>query len=161
MTQVALFKPSDWLDKLICFFSRGEYSHSAITCYDGTTFEAKPFEIVKESSIINGQSRQQVIHLFLLETTPQQDLDIKEFLKRQVGKKYDYLSIFGIIVDTTREGRKASKRWFCSELVFAALEKAGILLLERTYPWKVTPVMISLSNKLIFNKEIVVYKRSS
>ena len=157
MIQVALYRPVYWIDKTICFFSRGDYSHASIVLSDGSVIEAKPFDNVHHvSSVVFNRVKGSIIELYDLNMDESQEKILVDFLNAQIGKKYDFPSVLGIILDASREGRKQRAKWFCSELVFAALEKAGILLLERTFHWKVTPVMLSLSNVLKFNKKIIV-----
>jgi len=47
-----------------------------------------------------------------------------------------------------QETRKSSNKWFCSELIYASLLKAGIVVLERIEPWEVSPVLLSYSTDL-------------
>lgn len=68
----------------------------------------------------------------------------------QVGKPYDYSAILGIALD--RDWHDES-RWFCSELVCAAFEKAGYPLLS-TRPsdkfYRITPRDLLLSRALTY-----------
>lgn len=54
----------------------------------------------------------------------------------QVGKPYDIVAIFGIIV---RRDWHKSKKWFCSELVAWSFEEAGNPLLRTENFNRVTP----------------------
>jgi uncharacterized protein YycO len=56
--------------------------------------------------------------------TAAQEADFYDFLGQQVGKPYDKLAVLGLGID--RDWRSDDK-WFCSELVMAALEHAGIV----------------------------------
>jgi uncharacterized protein YycO len=88
------------------------------------------------------------VSIFEVHTTKKQNKIIEDFLVSQIGKKYDWLAIFGFVLHTTKEGRKQYKRWICSELVFAAFQKAGINLLERIDAWKVSPTILSWNTKM-------------
>ena len=64
---------------------------------------------------------------------------IESFLLKQIGKKYD---LFGLLSFAIRRKFPAKNdRWFCSELVFTAFQKAGINLLNYTSPQEVTPAL--------------------
>ncbi len=51
------------------------------------------------------------------------------FLRAQLGKPYDWKSIVGFVIN--RDWRETDS-WFCSELVIAALETAGIVKVATT-----------------------------
>jgi hypothetical protein len=66
------------------------------------------------------------------------------FASQQVGKGYDFR---GVLRFLPRSGRHpdSDDRWFCSELVEAALYEAYSPLLLRIEPQRVTPALIVLS----------------
>jgi uncharacterized protein YycO len=70
---------------------------------------------------------------------------IRQFLKDQVGKKYDFAGILGFIFRATRLQRK--QKWFCSELVAEAYATAGLPLL-RIPSYKIYPGMLAASPML-------------
>jgi uncharacterized protein YycO len=152
MIKIALFRPIDWIDKTICFFSRGNYSHVAFLLEDGSVIEAKPFKGVRKiPNLFFERSPKQIIELYTAHLTDEEELIIKNFLHKQIGKSYDYMSVLGFIINKSEKGRKKTKRWLCSELVFCAFKKVNIKLLERIDQWAVTPVLVSYSNKLKLN----------
>ena len=55
--------------------------------------------------------------------------------RSQVGKPYDWLGVLGIGV---RRRWQDNDRWFCSELIAWAFERAGWPLF-RGQPWRITP----------------------
>lgn len=62
---------------------------------------------------------------------------------KQNGKKYDFSAIVGIFAD--RDWRDCNK-FFCSELVALAFERAGAPILNPQFsPWRITPRDILLS----------------
>lgn len=67
--------------------------------------------------------------------------EVEKHLATQLGKKYD---IRGLLSFVSRREKQNQDRWFCSELVFWALEQAGALLL-RAPAYKVAPGTLSLS----------------
>jgi uncharacterized protein YycO len=68
----------------------------------------------------------------------------------QVGKPYDFSAITGIVLN--RDWHNENK-WFCSELLVVAFEKAGAPILS-TRPssafWRVTPRDLLLSRDLFY-----------
>ena len=112
--------------------------------------DAKPFHgVVKHNCLNDTIKKDAIITLFDVQTTSDQDIIIIDFLNRQIGKKYDWWSVFGFILYTTEEGRKSYNKWFCSELIFATFNKVNISLLERAEAWKMSPTTLSYSSKLI------------
>ena len=69
-----------------------------------------------------------------------------DYAMRQVGCGYDFAGILRFI----RRGRGCpDSRWFCSELVYAALAQAGTELFARIEPWQVSPSMLSYSPRIV------------
>lgn len=64
-----------------------------------------------------------VQYVTLTDATPDQVTKFYEFMKEQIGKPYDYDGIVHLVLGT-RDWR-AGNKWFCSELIAAALERAG------------------------------------
>ena len=75
------------------------------------------------------------------------------FAKEQIDKGYDYTMV-ARFVSRRQEQRSSSDKWFCSELVFAALQKAGIDLLRDVEPWAVSPGLLAKSPLLKWEKTI-------
>lgn len=67
---------------------------------------------------------------------------IKKFVMAQKGKPYDWGGILGFLARTDRW--QAESRWFCSELVAAAFEYAGLPLIKARSN-RVTPGMVLMS----------------
>lgn len=81
---------------------------------------------------------------FTIEATPEQVEKIDAFVRGQLGKPYDYTMV-ARFVSRRQASRTESGKWFCSELVFAALLHAGIELLRGTEPWEVSPGLLARS----------------
>ena len=141
--KVAFFKGTDFVSKTILFISRGGFTHAEIVLDDGTSIGSKAFKGVHLTE--NALDNSEIVATFDVKTTARQKDIIESFLRDQIGKKYDYLSIIGFVVYASGDGRKQYGKWFCSELVFAAFKKAGIRLLQRVEPWKVSPTILSYS----------------
>lgn len=153
--KIALYKGTSTVSKSILFFSRGGYSHAAIVLNDGSVIEAKEFHgVQKRKSITDAIPPKYIIDIYELPTTPEQDEAVKNFLEKQLGKGYDYWSVIGFVVYASKEARKSYGRWFCSELVFATMEKIGIQLLERVGAWKVSPTILSYNTAMKFVERI-------
>jgi hypothetical protein len=73
--------------------------------------------------------------------------------KDELAKDYDY-GMVARFVSRRQASRTESDKWFCSELVFAALRKAGIELLRDVEPWAVSPGLLAKSPLLNFVKTI-------
>lgn len=155
--KILLFKGKGVVSKLIQWQTRSEYSHAAVMVGE-TVYEAREFKGVRKielgthseltpESFLN-------CHMFTVLTNDVQDKTIVDFLEKQVGKKYDYSSV-ARFVSRRQASRKASGKWFCSELVYAAFQQAGIDLLREgsIEPWAVSPHILSLSPSLILNEE--------
>ena len=84
---------------------------------------------------------------FTVAMTAEQEEHVKAFLGRQVGKPYD-LSMVIRFLTRQQETRESKGKWFCSELVAAALGKA-VPVLARIEPWAVSPGMLSYSPLLV------------
>ena len=153
--KIAFYKGDNILDDLVIFFSRGGYSHCCVVLNDGSIIEAKPFTSVRWcKSMTEKLECNSKIDIFEVVTNSEQDKIIEDFLKKQLGKKYDYLSVIGFVLYDTNEGRKKYGKWFCSELVFAAFQKAGIDLLKRIDAWKVSPTILSYNNVMTLSDSI-------
>lgn len=68
----------------------------------------------------------------------------------QVGKPYDFSAVTGIVLNRNWHNED---KWFCSELVAVAFEKAGAPILS-TRPssafWRITPRDLLLSRQLFY-----------
>jgi hypothetical protein len=68
------------------------------------------------------------------------------YLEQAVGMGYDFQ---GLVRFALRIDRDRADRWFCSELVHAALAVAGVRLLDRVASYRVSPGDIYRSPKLV------------
>lgn len=152
MITICLHQPFDWIDKLICFFSRGKYCHVNVKI-NNTVYDCRPFRGVHKVNVIDFK-RGKVVDLYnLSKVSTLQEQKVMKFLESQVGKNYDWVALFGFILYTEEQERN---RYTCSELTFTAFKKVGINLLERIHPYKVSPNMISYSPLLKFEETIII-----
>lgn len=82
-----------------------------------------------------------------LDATPEQFQAMRVFAIRQLGKGYDWSSVFRFI--SRREHNRSSLgKWFCSEYVDETANQGGIDLLARRHSSQVNPGMLDLSPRL-------------
>jgi hypothetical protein len=65
--------------------------------------------------------------------------ETNEWINHQVGKPYDFLGVFGFALGNMENPIQHRKRWFCSELVVAALHHSRIYVLSHFHDWDVSP----------------------
>lgn len=161
---VALFRDaSGVVGRVIRWQTRSRYSHAALVFrqdgQDGKkdqpeVIEAREFEGVRITDGIVGGAA--VVDLFRVELSAVQLFEVRSFAFGQIGKGYDYTMVARFI-SRRQASRRTSGKWFCSELVFAALQKAGVNLLERTEPWEVSPGMLARSPLLTLAGTLPAY----
>lgn len=149
LIQVWLYKGSGFVGKLIQWQTRSPYSHAAVAfdvTADGTATDAWILDAREGKGVKLRQAVAEdlMADRFSVDMTAQQETDVLEFLRRQVGKDYDYTMVARFI-SRRQESRKSRGKWFCSELVFAAFQHAGVDLLARCEPWEVSPGLLSRS----------------
>lgn len=118
------------------------YSHAAWATSDTTVIEAWK-DGVREAPFDQDHRPGTVVDLYHIPLSSEQVEGINDFLRAQVGKKYDWLGILGFIVRSDRAHRKTT--WFCSELIAEAFDLIGKPLLARCPPHRMLPGMIALS----------------
>lgn len=156
MTQIGLFKSRSLLSGLIKLQTRSPYSHAALMLEDGVVIEAWTSGGVRMTDLAIGHVAGTEIDVFdVAGMNSERDEIVFEFAKSQIGKAYDFSSVLRFVTRCQAD-RTSSGAWFCSELCFAAYQKAGINLLERIEPWAVSPGMLAYSPLLKFNKTIRV-----
>jgi hypothetical protein len=104
--------------------------------------------VFKRSDIHEGHTPGTHIRLMRLKPMHARMIDedkVVAFLDAQVGKKYDWL---GIIRFALRIDRNRADEWFCSELVYEAMERGGVSLLHNVDSYWVSPGDVHRSPKL-------------
>ena len=150
--KVVLFKSKGFFQSLIKWQTRSKYSHAAILTSDGVLIEATTPGGVRA---IADWKQTPDAEIFKVEgfggywgQRREDENKAIAFLSEQIGKPYDYLMV-ARFVSRLQESRRTSGKWFCSELVFAAMQKADITLLRDTEPWEVSPGLLARSPLLI------------
>ncbi len=143
--RVALFSGGDPIAKVVRWQTRSPYSHAAFLLPCGTrVIESYPGVGVR----IRHLSREDWDHIDLYEVeklTLDLSRQVLAFCERERGKGYDWRSVLRFV---SRTSAKENGRWFCSELVFAALQHVRIDLLARIEAHNVSPGMLGLSHRL-------------
>lgn len=142
---VVLFKGRGVMSKLIAWQTRGEYSHAALFDEDnGVLYESWQTDGVHKKLDWKLAQDDATVDFFTFEQTPGQAGAIRYFLESQLGKKYDWLGVVRF-VSRTQLRPDAKDKWFCSELVTAALAYAGITVFKNTVACEVSPDLLKRS----------------
>lgn len=143
--RVALFSGGDPIAKIVRWQTRSPYSHAALLLACGTrVYESYPGPGVR----IRHLDREDWDNIDLFEVeglTPDLSRQALAFCERERGKGYDWRSVLRFV---SRTPARENGRWFCSELVYAALAHVNIHLLARIEAHNVSPGMLALSHKL-------------
>jgi len=139
---ILLFRGRGLISALIRWQTRGQYSHAALLMPDGRIVESWQGDGVRVKTLADwrGVERYTVPSM----SAAQWD-EALAFARAEVGKGYDYRAIVRFV---SRRKMRADDRWFCSELVFAALAHAGVPLFARIEPWAVSPGLLAISPML-------------
>jgi uncharacterized protein YycO len=84
----------------------------------------------------------------ILKCTRGQKARFDEFIHSQIGKKYDWKAYVGFLFN--KKSEQEQHRWFCSELILAACDYAGIQLFNKNSvrPWNVMPRDIHMARQI-------------
>lgn len=148
--KVVLYKSPGFISQLIRWQTRSVYSHASLWFVSRNLLCESQYG--KGVILVDNPAFTCEVDVFRISG----DFDyakILEFIEAQKGKKYDYSSVCRFI-SRRQESRKSKGKWFCSELVFAALQKGGLKLLERCEPWEVSPGLLSMSPFLVYEKTL-------
>ncbi len=128
------------LSRLIMWQTRGDYSHTSLVLPDGRQIEAWS-DGVKVNAKFDAHSSK--VELFTVTATDEQIAQIVAFAQNEIGCKYDWYGDFCFL--TRMHPNPSNKRWFCSELVYAALAAGGINLFRATEAAEVSPALLARS----------------
>lgn len=145
--RVLLVRTPGIIGRLIRWQTRGPYVHAAIMNDRFEIIESRAGKgvVVSQLKEWNGLNFD-VFQVLPSDKQPglYQPEEGWRFALQQIGKDYDYTMVVRFIT-RQQEQRKSRGKWFCSELVFAALKQAGVNALSRTEPWEVSPNLLSKS----------------
>lgn len=145
---VLLYKGTGLVSKLIRWQTRGMYSHAALLRPDGRVIESWHDGGVR----IFRPKSWDGIHAFDVPEMDQEKWEIAlRWAEGEVGQPYDWRGVARFI---SRSKDRKNRRWFCSELVFAALDAAGVPPLLRVPACEVSPAMLGYSPRLLIRQTI-------
>jgi uncharacterized protein YycO len=151
---LAFCRGKGFIAALIRWQTWSKYAHVALVTKDGV-FEARP-----KGGVVRRKFWEDTAGIdFFVVTTEDDSIRtihsavVTDYLKDRVGCKYDWI---GCLRFLTRR-KKSNDRFFCSELVYAALRADGIELLRIDAPSKVSPGLLSYSPRLkqISTEEVI------
>lgn len=132
------------VSKVIKTWHRGEYSHVALfpNGPEGSVLEAWRGGVQENPHWQTRHKAGTKVDLFepIFEIPERNERELLNFLRSQIGKKYDLLGIMGF---ATRRNWNALDRWFCSEYVCAGFNFINYFLFRRVEPHKISPVWMS------------------
>lgn len=148
---IVFFRGSGLIAAGIRWQTRGDFAHCGWLARDGNFYEAHGAHGVTRSASpwahnLGGAAFYEVRGMS--ETAHEA---VTDFCRSLVGRGYDWL---GAVRFLSGVNRNNPARWFCSELVAEACETAGCRLLN-TASWRISPVTLSWSPKLLLEREEV------
>jgi uncharacterized protein YycO len=144
------YKGRSVTSRLIQLQTRSPYSHIGVMLTDGSVIEAWQGTGVRQiPDPLHGHSKRTQIDVFDVTPDYREEL-VESFLCIQIGKKYDYSSVFRFV---TRRNAIDNDKIFCSELAELAFISGGLRLL-RGNPSHHSPRDTVLSPYLKFERTI-------
>ena len=121
-------KYGTWVDKLIAWWTGGEYSHCLVVV-NRIPYEVSPenLKVERYGTCYFYQNKED--YDFYRVKIDTDEVKVAALLDLELGKKYDWL---GIWLSQFLPFRKQKRnKWFCSELTAYALKLAGVRLLKQ------------------------------
>jgi uncharacterized protein YycO len=148
---IAQYRGTSFISRAIRLQTRSEYSHTAILLNDGSVYESwYGVGVAHSGSLSELHSPGTVVDLF--EVVPDVDwVAAKVFIMARLGEDYDLPAVIRFV---TRFRSKPNNKWFCSELVAAALSAGGVDL-QHLPPSMLSPRDIGMSPLLRKVDEVV------
>lgn len=126
---ILCFRGLSLVSRLIQLQTRSPYSHVAILTPDNTVIEAwhRPLwrgAVTESLSVSSLHSPGTPVDVFEVQEYFNQTI-LMDFLREQKGMPYDWSGVGRFL---TRRPAIENQRWFCSELIAASMERAGLPL---------------------------------
>lgn len=143
---IAAHKGTGVLSRMIAWQTRSYdgYSHVSLVLPDRRQIEAW-WDGVHINTAFNAHGGD--VDFFTVEASDDAAARMVAFAEQEVGAKYDFWA--DLCFATRLRPAPDDKRWFCSELAYAALAAGGINLFRATQPWEVSPGMLVRSPLLL------------
>ena len=127
--KVLAYQGKSFVSWLIKKQTRSIYSHVAIELDDNrTVIEAWAMGgVCIRKNFSEGHSKGTPVDVFKINKSISvtESEQVEQFLRDQVGKKYDWKSVFRFLKHTPAVD---NDKWFCSELVLTALARGAVIL---------------------------------
>lgn len=147
---IIFYKRVGFINRLISWLTKSEYTHVALAVSDTEIIEANVFVNVRR---IEFDKAEKVVIKRTRYLTHEQEKIILNYVNSKLGTKYDYLTIakkaIHLLLKRDRAIVDNDIRVYCSEIVDRAYLKAGIDLVSNRVDGDVTPSDLYLSEKLI------------
>ena len=146
--QLLAHRPADFTDRLICFWTRGLFSHVAVLC-SGRIYEAVPGAGVRCVDVVDYFAAHSIGQYEIFDIPGADGAAAEKFARSQLGKPYDWRSIIGFAT-LDRATRERAGYWQCAEFAYVMCAKAGVWLFapDRTNPADLSPSLLPLSSQL-------------
>jgi uncharacterized protein YycO len=146
--KIGLYRGKSFVSRRIKKRTRSIYSHAALHLDDGTVIEAWADNMVSgkvyHRPVGEGHTVGTPVDLFEIIDTVDWKA-VEEFALDQVGKPYDWRMVWGFVTHRRKATKGSQDKWFCSELVFKALQVGGFNLFRITEPFEVSPGLLGRS----------------
>jgi hypothetical protein len=157
---ILLYRGKSMISKIIQWQTFGPYSHAAWWCADKSVVEAwHKGGVTHNASPATIHTPGTEIDVFdIAGMTEHQRFLIEQYVKEEFGCDYDFAPVLRGF--PLRLNRDNLEKWFCSELLFSKVRKAGIELLREVPAFKVHPTLLSYSPLLWKIGTIITGKKS-
>jgi uncharacterized protein YycO len=128
---IIVIQSQTWIGRLIRWITQSWASHVAVFVGDGLLFEARPSR-AGYVSIMRYATLSYFWRVYRLKTTQEKKDQFVKCLVRKEGRKYDFLQIIYLFILSLLGLRRlvsiktSHNRSICSEVIFEALNEAGI-----------------------------------
>jgi len=135
--QIAFYKglsspTADWQDKIICWWTKGPYSHVELII-DGYMYSTSPRD--KKVRVKPHKFDENKWEYVILNINDDKIDEFKAFFEQTKGLPYDWAGILGFVIPLADK----EKKYFCSEWVTKALIIMNMRKLYKIEPSKTSP----------------------
>lgn len=150
---VGAYRGTSLISRLIRWRTWSDYSHVSLIRVTGEVIEAWHRGGVQARACWDeAHTPGTVIELYAVEASLEAQERAWAFAEAQVGRGYDWRGILGFL---TRSDGQRPRLWFCSELVASAFDSAGVPLLGRMPPHRMSPGDVVHSPRLRYISSVV------